>query len=768
VSRGEKYAIGERYEGPVPAPILIPLPEAMTPEMLARFGLIRRFIACASVNRWRWVAALGGWVLIAGAAWLVAVDRANRIEAQAQAAALARAEVGTQAIEQTLLRTLELVTNLHKMAQVREQLIEAGNQPAAAQVTRLLDEAGNSGSFGVVQVAIIGADGWLEWSSIEGGPQHVYLGDRQHFQVHQAGRRGLYISAPVLGRVSGRDTIQATRPLLDREDRFAGVVVVSIDVQGLCQYLAELQFGIGARILVVRDDGVVLARNVHVEQAVGRSMRPDGPLMTALRHQRSGHFVSRSEFDGRPLLVGFRAVPGTHLAVSVALDAAAEKAAQAFIRPSLYAAAAAISLLSLALTGLALMWLERRRTQGELHLALRSREAALASLAQAQRMEAIGRLAGGIAHDFNNVLQTVMGAATLLADRPDDGAMVRRMARLVNTAAERGAAICSRLLVFARRGKLVAEPVEIGPLLEEMWEMLAPALGASNTLVIEPAPDLPCAGTDRAQLETVLLNLAINARDAMEPGGGVIRLAAEPEEVAAGAAHLAGLAPGRYVRLRVSDTGSGMDAETLARVGEPFFTTKPAGKGTGLGLSMAKGFTEQSGGALRIESAPGRGTTVTVWLPAIAEAGPSRQREDATVAVPVSVPESGILLVDDDTLVCTVLAETLRRRGHSVAEAHEAAAALASAEALARLDLAIVDFAMPGLNGLDLIRGLRARRPGLPALLITGHADAIAPAALAEAARQGPFELLRKPVAPDELASQVTAILSGSAQAATV
>jgi signal transduction histidine kinase len=301
------------------------------------------------------------------------------------------------------------------------------------------------------------------------------------------------------------------------------------------------------------------------------------------------------------------------------LDAENELAPTAFARPSLYAAAAAISLLSLALTALVLLWLAQRRTRAELDLVRRERETALERLAHAQRLEAIGRLAGGVAHDFNNVLQAVLGGASLLALRPDDGATARRVSAMITAACERGMAISRRLLAFARRGGLRSEAIAIASMLAGMEELLAHTLGGALTVRSSAALDLPDVRADRAQLETVLLNLAINARDAMESTGGELRLAADAEAVATGTEHPAGLAPGDYVRLRVSDTGSGMDEATLARATEPFFTTKPEGRGTGLGLAMARGFAEQSGGALAIQSAPGRGTTVTLWLPVYVE-----------------------------------------------------------------------------------------------------------------------------------------------------
>nr|WP_294517285.1 ATP-binding protein [uncultured Rhodopila sp.] len=263
---------------------------------------------------------------------------------------------------------------------------------------------------------------------------------------------------------------------------------------------------------------------------------------------------------------------------------------------------------------------EKRRIAAALARSEEQLAVARARTAHAERLEALGQLAGGIAHDFNNVLQVVSGVTTLIKRRPDDQENVARLAQVAMDATERGAAITHRLLAFGRRGDLHAEAVGMKALLDGIREILIHTLGESIDVRIAPGVGLPPAFADRAQLETVVVNLATNARDAM-PQGGRLTLSAATEDVSpTESIHPAGLAPGRYVRLSLADTGIGMDADTLARAQEPFFTTKQAGLGTGLGLPMALGFAEQSGGGLAIESSPDHGTIVTLWLPA-AEAG---------------------------------------------------------------------------------------------------------------------------------------------------
>ncbi|HEX2939638.1 MAG TPA: PAS domain S-box protein, partial [Rhodopila sp.] len=289
-----------------------------------------------------------------------------------------------------------------------------------------------------------------------------------------------------------------------------------------------------------------------------------------------------------------------------------------------------------------------------------AREAAQQRAAHAERMHALGQIAGGIAHDFNNVLQAVSGGAALIERRPDDAERVLRNARMVLDASRRGAAITSRLLAFARRGDLRAETIDTAVLLTDMAEVLTHTLGGSVICRTVIAPDLPPIFADRGQLETVLVNLATNARDAM-PTGGTLTLSAEAEAVSAGVPHPAGLASGNYVRITVADTGTGMDTTVLARVTEPFFTTKEPGKGTGLGLAMAKGFVEQSGGSLSIDSAVGRGTRVILWLPSTT--GTVAARGDGGPVGQVAEDRPRVLLVDDDPIVRDVLRLSLEDAG---------------------------------------------------------------------------------------------------------
>lgn len=405
------------------------------------------------------------------------------------------------------------------------------------------------------------------------------------------------------------------------------------------------------------------------------------------------------------------------------------------------------------------------RDRAELERLVEARTAALreteARLAQSAKMEALGQLAGGVAHDFNNVLQAIQGGIALAARRlARDPEGAKRLLELAADATQRGAAVTGRLLTFARRGKLETAPVDPGALLDDLAQMLRHTLGPAVALEVAAEPGLPPLLADAGQLESVLVNLASNARDAMPPCGGRIRLSA-----ARAAAPPPQLPAGDYLRIAVADDGAGMPPEVLARATEPFFTTKPQGKGTGLGLAMARGFAEQSGGALSIESAPGQGTTVALLLPRAA--GACATGATGTQPAPAEAPPAAVLVVDDEAAVRTVLAAGLADRGHAVTEAEDGPAALALLDAGLAVDALVTDLAMPGgMDGLALVRAARQRRPGLPALVVTGHVGDAAQGVLEEAAGTGPFAVLRKPVSVEAVEAQLAALVRSAARAA--
>ncbi|WP_169742811.1 ATP-binding protein [Muricoccus aerilatus] len=411
-----------------------------------------------------------------------------------------------------------------------------------------------------------------------------------------------------------------------------------------------------------------------------------------------------------------------------------------------------------------------RRLNEELETRVRqevvARQKVQAQLAHGQRMEALGQLAGGIAHDFNNVLQAVGGGAKLIEDAGDNSARVRRIAAMVREAAGRGAAVTRRLLAFSRRADLRAEPLDADDLLRGMQEVLTHTLGGGIRVEVDVEVRLPPLLADKGQLETVLVNLAANARDAMG-GQGTITFSAVAALVSGEDGNApAQVAPGAYIRLSVHDAGAGMSPEVLARASEPFFTTKPRGKGTGLGLAMARGFAEQSGGAFALESELGRGTTVSLWLPISEEETSAAGLPALSQPAPAEGRRGRLLLVDDEAIVREITAEGLRAAGfvvRVVAEAAEALDLLAGAE---EVDLLISDLSMPGMDGLALIQNAQRLRPDLPAILLTGYATDAAELALG-GALSGTFSLLRKPVDAKILADRVAVLLEAREASST-
>jgi PAS domain S-box-containing protein len=356
----------------------------------------------------------------------------------------------------------------------------------------------------------------------------------------------------------------------------------------------------------------------------------------------------------------------------------------------------------------------------EQRVAERAEELALAqeALRQAQKMEAMGQLTGGVAHDFNNLLTPIIGSLDLLHRKALGGEREQRLVEGALQSAERAKTLVQRLLAFARRQPLQPGPVDLPELVRGMVELVASTSGPQIRIETQLDLPLPYARADSNQLEMAILNLAVNARDAM-PGGGILTIGATARTVAPG--QVAGLAPGRYVRLTVADTGIGMDEATLARAVEPFFSTKGVGRGTGLGLSMVHGLAAQLGGALTLDSREGEGTVAALWLPVSdsvpASAAIRREPEPAPRAAAGTV-----LLVDDEPLVRASTADMLAEMGYEVVEADSGADALALIEVRVP-DLVITDHLMPGLSGTDLALILGAERPGLPVLIVSGYAE---------------------------------------------
>jgi len=369
-------------------------------------------------------------------------------------------------------------------------------------------------------------------------------------------------------------------------------------------------------------------------------------------------------------------------------------------------------------------------------------------LRQSQKMEAIGQLTGGIAHDFNNLLTAVIGNLDMIRTRAAGNDRLQRMADNALEAARKGAKLSSQLLAFSRSQRMNVGPVDLAQLLSGMSGLLAQSVGPSVRVDVRVDEDARFVVSDGNQLELALLNLAVNARDAMPEGGTLTITARHAEDPERRLPH---------VELAVTDTGSGMTEEVRARAIEPFYTTKPTGQGTGLGLSQVYAVTRESGGSLTIDSEPGRGTTVRMMLPAGA---PPIVRTDVEAPPATTVPgaqsreQTRVLVVDDDRLVRRFMTDSLRSLQYHVTEAESGAQALATMER-ERFDLLVVDFAMPGMNGAAAARAAQERQPGIKVLMVSGYADSAAVEAALGTARQ-----LRKPFDLAELGAAVADTLA--------
>jgi len=379
-------------------------------------------------------------------------------------------------------------------------------------------------------------------------------------------------------------------------------------------------------------------------------------------------------------------------------------------------------------------------------------------LRQAQKMEAVGRMAGGIAHDFNNQLTVILGYANRLKKQFADDEEAARMAGEVVAAAERSADLTRQLLAFGRRQLLQPKVVDLNAVLATLANPLQSMIGEDIRLTTVLGPDLGNVLVDPAQVQHAVINLAANARDAMPKGGQFTIETAGADLDEAYVRQHANATAGPHVCITVTDTGCGMDAETLARVFEPFFTTKPPGEGTGLGLSMVYGFVRQSGGHVTVESEPGAGTTFRIYLPV---AGEDKQRAaSAEGPQPAAVPRGEsqtVLVVEDDAAVRRLMVRVLELDGYKTIEAASSDEALDMLRSgSVRVHLLVSDVVMPGMNGLELARQARAACPGLPILFVTGYAEGV----LVARGDLAPGEaLLTKPFDPESLAGAVRRLL---------
>jgi PAS domain S-box-containing protein len=380
------------------------------------------------------------------------------------------------------------------------------------------------------------------------------------------------------------------------------------------------------------------------------------------------------------------------------------------------------------------------------------------ALRQSQKMEAVGQLTGGIAHDFNNLLTGIVGSLDLLQTRLDQG-RTENVSRYINaamTSANRAAALTHRLLAFARRQPLIPKSVDANALVVSLEDLLRRTIGERIDLEIAASAGLWSTLCDPNQLESALLNLAINARDAM-PDGGRLTIATANARIGGIDADTPALLPGDYIRIDVTDTGTGMSPEVAARAFDPFFTTKPIGQGTGLGLSMIYGFARQSNGHVLIDSKPGVGTSVRLYLPRH-HGDATEERASSAVADEHIATGETVLVVEDEPVVRGVIVEMLHDQGYRVLEATDGPSGLRMLRLNDRIDLLVTDVGLPGMNGRQLADQARETRPGLKILFITGYAENVA---IAKGFLQPGMEMITKPFDLDNLSRRIREMVSG-------
>jgi signal transduction histidine kinase len=541
-------------------------------------------------------------------------------------------------------------------------------------------------------------------------PANQNVADRDFFKVQVDKNAGTFIGSVLQPRAAGAPYfgISRRRPL--QGGQFAGVVVVSVEPSVFTKFYARLAHDNGGNYLILKSDGNILGR--YPPSPVNR-VYPQGGFMHILSDNPGGGITtSRHTVDGIDRRVGVRKldVPGLYASDGIELRDIYADWLRTLSSHLLFGAPATLFLFTLVLLTL-------RRTQ-DFYAEVERRELAEQALRQAQKMEAVGQLTGGVAHDFNNLLTIIIGNLGI-AKR---GVVESRAERALNNAlagAERAAQLTQRLLAFSRRAPLNPRAVDTNKLITGMADLLVRTIGEQVELETIGGAGLWSIEVDAAELETTILNLALNARDAM-PGGGKLTIETSNAYLDDDYCRQhAGLVPGQYVVIAITDSGAGMPADVIEKAFEPFFTTKETGKGTGLGLSQVYGFIKQSGGHVKIYSEVGQGTTVKLYLPRY-----DGHSMPAAAEIPVGGDRGNgetILIVEDDDGVRQYAAEILRDLNYRVLEARDSASALKLLDAEKNFDLLLTDVILPGKNGRELANEIERRKPGIKIIFMTGY-----------------------------------------------
>jgi len=558
----------------------------------------------------------------------------------------------------------------------------------------------------------------------------VDFSDRDYFKAQQQGSVGTYVSAVHRARTAGIGSyfFALSQRRSSADGNFNGVVTIAVLPGYFETFYGRMAQTQGSYFGLARADGGFLARFPEPKERLAKldenSKFHEG-IRRGLEHDL---YTVSAQLDGIERRIGYRKLTGFPVYVLAGTEQSAIVGEWArYMSSHLIFGLPATAFL------FAGLWLALRRTN-RLYDEADRREVAEGALRQAQRLEAIGKMTGGIAHDFNNLLMIVSGSVQRLRTELTDKKHVRLL-DMIATATQRGESLTRQLLTYSRQQTLMPQVIDLVQRLPMLRELLARSLRSDIDIKVEVPSEVCAVRVDPAELEMAIINLAINAKDAM-PSGGTLSIRAKPVTLKGEAS--ADALSGEFVAIRVADTGAGIPADILPRVFEPFFTTKEVGKGTGLGLSQAYGFAKQSGGTATITSTEGSGTAITLYLPL------SHDQPEAAAPPVQAKAEAGavgtVLLVEDNADVAEVASGYLRELGYRVRSVGDARAALAALRVDAGVDLVFSDILMPGgMNGLELARAISERLPDIPVLLATGYS-----ASVQDAVRQG-VVVLQKP-----------------------
>jgi two-component system NtrC family sensor kinase len=580
-------------------------------------------------------------------------------------------------------------------------------------------------------------------------PRDLNVSDRDYFRALVERDIGTYVGEVLTPRVSSAPFFPVSRRRSTGDGTFAGATVISIIPTDFHNFYARLATLKGSNYTMVREDGVVLVRYPGPVVPGVRLDAASGFMQSIARDPNGGFYTTVSQVDGSERRIAIRKLGGLPVYISTGLGVTdiRQEWWESLRGHLIFGVPGSLLLFTL-------VWLTLKRTE-DMYAEAARRVVAEERLRQSQKMEAVGQLTGGVAHDFNNLLTVIIGNLEIALRKSVDTPLERTL-RNALAGGKRAAQLTKRLLAFSRRQPLDPKPVDADKLLADMADLLKRTLGEHIEVEIVGAAGLWRIEVDPAELEAAVLNLAINARDAMPDGG---KLTIETSNVFLDENYtrqLGDVAIGQYVLISVSDNGTGMPAEVLDHAFEPFFTTKESGQGTGLGLSQVYGFAKQSGGYAKIYSEEGQGTTVKVYLP--------RQRMEKTAVEPIRIEpsemggEEVILVVEDDESVRNYIAEILQDLGYRVLLAADGmAASVLIAQPDRHFDLLLTDVVLPGMNGRQLADAARASRPRMRVLFMTGYSRN---AIVHQGRLDSGVALIQKPFGRETLALKIREVLS--------